>query len=334
VSEPVLAVIVPCFNEEAVLPETARRLDALLDQLVETGRIGAGSHVCFVDDGSRDATWALIGALHRGSARFGGIRLSRNRGHQNALMAGLLNAEADLFVSVDADLQDDINAIEAMLDAVEAGADIVYGVRSARPSDSWGKRMSAHAYYRLLRWLGVEIVFDHADFRLLTKRAMEALRQYGETNLFLRALIPQLGFATSIVTYERSARFAGETKYSLGKMLALAVEGVTSFSTRPLQIVTIIGGCTAALAIGLTVWALLATLVFRHVIPGWASTVIPIYLICSVQLLSLGVIGEYVGKIYLEAKQRPRFLIAETLAGTGVETPARLAPGLQRTAHE
>jgi len=163
---------------------------------------------------------------------------------------------------------------------------------------------------------------------------MDALRQYGETNLFLRALIPQLGFATSIVTYERSARFAGETKYSLGKMLALAVEGVTSFSTRPLQIVTIIGGCTAALAIGLTVWALLATLVFRHVIPGWASTVIPIYLICSVQLLSLGVIGEYVGKIYLEAKQRPRFLIAETLAGTGVETPARLAPGLQRTAHE
>jgi glycosyltransferase involved in cell wall biosynthesis len=329
---PILAVVIPCFNEQAVLPETARRLDVLFDHLIETGRIAAQSHVCFVDDGSTDRTWALIADLQQNSPRIAGIRLTRNRGHQNALMAGLLHTDGDILVSVDADLQDDLNAIETMLDAAEAGAEIVYGVRSARRTDSFQKRISAHAYYRLLRWMGVEIVFDHADFRLLTRRAVEALAQFGETNLFLRALIPQLGFQTSIVTYERAERFAGVTKYSLRKMLGLAVEGVTSFSTRPLQIVTILGGFTALLAIGLTVWALLATLVFRHVIPGWASTVIPIYLICSVQLLSLGVIGEYVGKIYLEAKRRPRFLIAETLAAGNPPTIA--APRARQAAHD
>jgi glycosyltransferase involved in cell wall biosynthesis len=327
---PVLAVVVPCFNEQDVLPETARRLDALFDQLVGLGRIAPSSHVCFVDDGSTDRTWSLIAGLGAGSRRFGGIRLTRNRGHQNALMAGLLNVRGDVVVTIDADLQDDINAIEAMLDEAAAGAEIVYGVRSARRSDSFQKRVSARAYYRLLKGLGVEIVFDHADFRLLTRRAIDALSEYKETNLFLRALIPQLGFQTSIVTYERSERFAGVTKYSLRKMLRLAVEGVTSFSTRPLQIVTLIGGLASLMAIGLTVWALLATLVFRHVIPGWASTVIPIYLVCSVQLLSLGVIGEYVGKIYLEAKQRPRYLIAEILGPA--DAPIRNA--VPQPAHE
>ncbi len=333
---PTLTAVIPCFNEQDVLPETSRRLNLLFDQLTESGRIAAGSDVCFVDDGSTDRTWRLIEELSRGSPRFGGIRLTRNRGQQAALMAGLLNACGDLVVSIDADLQDDVNAIDAMLAAAAQGADIVYGVRSARQTDSFAKRFTAQSYYRLLRWLGVEIVFDHADFRMLSRRALDALAEYRETNLFLRALIPQLGFRTSIVTYERSERFAGATKYSVQKMLRLAIDGVTSFSTRPLQIVTVIGGLTSLLAIGLTIWALLATLVFRHVIPGWASTVIPIYLVCSVQLLSLGVIGEYVGKIYLETKQRPRFLIAEILpAGADPGAAMNVKPVASRhPAHE
>lgn len=273
----------------------------------------ADSHVCFVDDGSTDRTWAAIQRLHEGSARFGGLRLSRNRGHQNALMAGLYNARGDVVVSVDADLQDDLEAMRAMLDAWGEGAEIVYGVRSARTTDTRGKRVTAQMYYRLLRRLGVEIVFDHADYRLMGRRAVEALREYGESNLFLRALIPQLGFGTRIVTYERAERFAGVSKYPLRKMLALAVEGVTSFSTRPLRLVTVLGVATSVFALALTVWALVVTLVFKAAVPGWASVVIPVYLVCGVQLLSLGVIGEYVGKIYLETKRRPRFHVAERL---------------------
>jgi glycosyltransferase involved in cell wall biosynthesis len=331
IDRPVLTIVVPCYNEEQVVPETARRLTALLDRLIEASRIAAGSSICFVDDGSTDRTWALICDL-RDAGRVGGIRLTRNRGHQNALVAGLMTAPGDCLISIDADLQDDIEAIAPMLAAAAAGAEIVFGVRRARHTDTIAKRLTAHLYYHLLRVMGVEIVFDHADFRLMTRRAIDALAQYSETNLFLRALIPQLGFTTQIVTYERSERFAGVTKYSFRKMLALAVEGVTSFSTRPLQIVTIIGGCTALISIGLTIWAFLAAVVFRHVIPGWASTVIPIYLVCSVQLLSLGVIGEYVGKIYLETKHRPRFLIAESL--TPHDGAVRTSATLMQDAHE
>ena len=310
---PLLAIVVPCFNEAEVLPETARRLQHLIGRLVRTGKAAPGSHACFVDDGSTDRTWAVIRDLQAGAGPFGGIRLSCNRGHQAALMAGLLGVRGDAVVSVDADLQDDLEAIPAMLQAREAGADIVFGVRSARASDTAAKRISARLYYRLLRALKVEVVFDHADFRLMTRRSIEALRGYEEVNLFLRALIPKLGFRTQVVTYERAGRFAGTSKYPLGKMLALAFEGVTSFSTRPLRIITVLGCVMSVFALGLTAWAILAWLVFAATVPGWASTVIPVYLVCSAQLLSLGVIGEYVGKIYLETKRRPRFHVSETL---------------------
>lgn len=310
---PTLTIVVPCYNEEEVLPETARRLDGLLTELIDGNHIAADSHVCFVDDGSKDRTWTIIRALRESSGKFGGIRLSRNRGHQIALMTGLLAARGDIMISVDADLQDDLNAIKEMLRTAAAGADIVYGVRSARATDTMAKRLTAHFYYHLLRLLSVEIIFDHADFRLMTRRAVEALRQYEESNLFLRALIPLLGFKTSTVTYERAERWAGTSKYPIGKMLALALEGITSFSTKPLRLVTILGFAISLLAFICTIWALFAALVMKATIPGWASTVIPIYLVCGVQLLCVGVIGEYVGKIYLETKRRPRSHVMDTL---------------------
>lgn len=321
---PMLTVVVPCFNEAEVLPETARRLKLLLSDLVRDHRISPGSNACFVDDGSTDRTWRIIRDLNAGSALFGGLKLSRNRGHQAALMAGLLGVAGDVVVSVDADLQDDLNAIGAMLDAHATGADIVYGVRSARTTDSFGKRVSARLYYRLLKWLEVEIVFDHADFRLMSRRAIEALREYDESNLFLRALIPQLGFETQIVTYDRAERFAGTSKYPLRKMLSLALDGVTSFSTKPLRIITFTGCAMSAFSLALTLWALVASLAFSATVPGWASTVIPVYLVCGVQLLSLGVIGEYVGKIYLETKRRPRSHIAQALLPSAAD-PGTLA---------
>ncbi len=310
---PSLAIVIPCYNEEDVLPETAKRLDILLSQFIRDRRISEGSHICFVDDGSTDRTWRIIQELHSKTPRLGGLKLSRNRGHQNALMAGLLSVKGDLIVSIDADLQDDLGAISGMLRASAAGADIVYGVRSKRVRDSAGKRITAHLYYNLLKRLGVDIVFDHADFRFLSRSAVEALRQFKESNLFLRALIPQLGFETAVVTYERAERFAGTSKYPLGKMFALAVEGVTSFSTRPLRIITVLGCGMSLFSLFLTAWALFMAVVMRATVPGWASIVIPIYLVCGVQLLSLGIIGEYVGKIYLETKRRPRFIVSKTI---------------------
>ena len=314
---PEVTVVVPCYNEEDVLPETAKRLDRLLAELIDDARIADQSSVCFVDDGSIDRTWSFVEELHNSSERFGGIKLSRNRGHQNALMTGLLAARGDVLISIDADLQDDVGAISEMLRAASAGADIVYGVRSSRDTDTWTKRVTARLYYRLLRLLGVDIVFDHADFRLMTRRAVEALREYEETNVFLRALIPLLGFRTAIVTYKRADRFAGASKYPVGKMLALALEGVTSFSNRPLRMVTILGFFVSILASILVVWAIIASVVLKETIPGWASTVIPIYLICGVQLFCVGIIGEYIGKIYLETKRRPRSHIAERLEAGG-----------------
>ncbi len=307
---PRLAIVVPCFNEEAVLPETMRRLGALVAMLQQGNRIAGDSHVLFVDDGSRDSTWALIEAAHARAPMFGGLMLSRNCGHQNALLAGLLNAGGDIVVSMDADLQDDVDAVHRMLDAHEAGADIVYGVRSSRATDRVGKRVTARLYYRILQKLGVEIVFDHADYRLMSRRAVEALRGYGETNLFLRALIPQLGFRSAIVTYERAERFAGTSHYPLRKMLSLALEGVTSFSIRPLRLVAIAGFLISLVSLLMAVWALYTRIVNPAVVPGWASIVIPVYLSCGIELLGLGIVGEYVGRIYLEAKARPRFHVA------------------------
>ena len=325
---PVLTIVVPCYNEEDVLPETAKRLDLLLVQLIGEQCVSNRSSVCFVDDGSRDRTWAIVEDLRKNSGRVGGIKLSRNRGHQLALMTGLLSAVGDIVISVDADLQDDVNAIRDMLREAASGADIVYGVRRGRDSDTWLKRTTARFYYHLLRMLGVDIVFDHADFRLMTRRALEALRDYEESNVFLRALIPLLGFPSAIVTYDRAERFAGTSKYPIGKMLALAVEGITSFSNRPLRMVTILGLVVSFLASGLVVWAVFAAIVLQQTIPGWASTVIPIYLISGVQLLCVGIIGEYIGKIYLETKRRPRSHISQILQpnfsqGSDVAKPAQ-----------
>lgn len=313
---PVLTIVVPCYNEAEVIPETARRLSKLIDTLVLNRQVDPGSHICFVDDGSSDQSWAIIRDLRLTSSLFSGLKLSRNRGHQTALLAGLMEATGDIVISLDADLQDDLGAIPKMIRAYVTGSDIIYGVRDCRLTDTVAKRISAHAYYRLLRFLGVEIIFDHADFRLLSRRVVDSLRMYNESNLFLRALIPQLGFRSQIVTYQRANRFAGESKYSVASMCALAWEGITSFSTRPLRIITAIGCAMSFFALALTAWAVVAWLAFAATVPGWASTVIPIYLVCGVQMLSMGVIGEYIGKIYVETKRRPRYHIEENLTLT------------------
>ena len=307
-----LDVVIPCFNEVEVLRETRARIGAVLDGLVAQGKISPGSGIYFVDDGSRDRTWPLIEELARDDARCHGIKLSRNRGHQMALLAGLHTVTGDIVVSVDADLQDDPGAIERMVDEHLAGADVVYGVRADRSSDGFVKRFTAEGYYRLLKLFGVDIVFNHADYRLLSRRALDALKQFGEVNMFLRGVVPQLGFRTSVVEYVRAERFAGESKYPLRKMLSLAVEGITSFSPLPLRWITLVGFLVSLATFGIGLWALVASLLDATV-PGWASTVIPIYFLGGVQLMSLGVIGEYVAKIYTEVKRRPRYFIEEQL---------------------
>lgn len=319
----VLAVVVPCYNEEDVLPETSKRLEALLARLIDAERIDSSSRIWFVDDGSRDRTWALIQQLSdRDHSRVCGIKLSRNRGHQAALMAGLMTAKGDLLISVDADLQDDLEAIPKMLDAYQSGSDIVYGVRSARDSDTLFKRFTAEGYYALLHRLGVEIVFNHADYRLMSRRAIESLREFREANVFLRGLIPQLGYRSAQVEYARTERFAGESKYPLGKMLALAWQGVTSFSAAPLRAITTMGLLVSLISLAMGFWALWVRLFSDQAIPGWASIVIPLFLLSGVQLLSLGVIGEYVAKVFMETKRRPMYLVEEVVQ-PGAEPPRR-----------
>ena len=307
---PVLAVVIPCYNEQEVLPETCRRLTQLLTGLIHDGRIDAQSRVWLVDDGSRDRTWAMIReASQPADALFCGIKLSRNRGHQVALLAGLMTAKGDVLISVDADLQDDLNVIPKMLALHADGSDIVYGVRASRQTDSAFKRWSAESYYRLLHKLGVEVVFNHADYRLMSRRAVEALRDFPEGNVFLRGLVPQLGFQSAQVEYDRSERFAGESKYPLRKMLALAWQGVTSFSAAPLRAITSLGLLVSLLSLGMGGWALYVRVFSSEAVPGWASIVIPLFLLSGVQLLSLGVIGEYLAKIFLETKRRPLYFV-------------------------
>lgn len=319
---PTLNIVVPCYNEEAVLPEAARRLEALLQEMIETRLVGQDSRVTFVDDGSSDGTWAIIQDLHQRSPRVRGVKLSRNRGHQHALLAGILTVVGNIVVSVDADLQDDLDVMKKMVLAHGAGADIVLGVRESRSIDTPFKRITAQGYYRFLRWMNVDVVYNHADYRLLSRRAIEALRGYQETNLFLRGLVMHLGFKTTIVTYTRAARVAGESKYPLRKMIALALEGVTAFSTMPLRYITLLGFLVSLFSFLLGLWALINAVFFKNVIPGWASTVIPIYLLCGVQMICLGVMGEYIGKIYLETKRRPRFIIETALLEKRAESPA------------
>lgn len=315
-----LSIVIPCYNEEAVLPETVSRLLDLIHTLVKQGRIEQTSHAVLVDDGSRDRTWSLIEQYSARHPEIRGIKLSRNRGHQNALLAGLLAAPGDIVVSVDADLQDDLNAIVEMVDAHASGADIVYGVRKRRDTDTFFKRFSAEAYYRLLAGMGVDIVFNHADYRLLSRRVLEALRHYGESNLFLRGIIPQLGFRTAIVHYDRAERFAGESKYPLRKMLAFAWEGITSFSAAPLRLITGLGIVISLGSFLIALWAIGVRLFSASAVPGWASTVVPLYFLGGVQLLCTGIIGEYLAKIYMETKRRPHFFI-ETLAGQWPDGP-------------
>jgi glycosyltransferase involved in cell wall biosynthesis len=317
-----LSIVVPCYNEEEVLQETARQLLEVMDGLQSTGRITASSELVFVDDGSRDSTWPLIEEFATQDDRILGVKLSRNRGHQNALLAGLYSASGDAMISIDADLQDDLGAIERMVDRHLDGADVVYGVRSKREQDTWFKRVTAEAFYRTMGWLGAESVDNHADFRLLSRRALEALRRYDEVNLFLRGLVPLLGFRSEIVQYERRKRLAGISKYPLGAMIAFALEGVTSFSVFPLRMITFIGFAIFAATIILSAWVIWVRMFTDTAVPGWASTVLPLFFIGGVQILCLGVIGEYLGKTYQETKRRPRYII-EKLAGAR-ETRRRL----------
>ena len=306
-----LSIVVPCYNEEEVLPETSRRLLELLDHLCHQGKIDRSSGIYFVDDGSRDRTWSLIEGLARTHEAVHGIKLSRNQGHQKALLAGLETAPGDALISIDADLQDDVSVMEAMVDRHHEGYDVVYGVRHRRDSDTAFKRWTAQTYYRVLHFLGVRIVYNHADYRLLSRRALESLKEFREVNLFLRGIIPLLGFRSTSVTYDRTRRFAGESKYPLRKMLTLAVDGVTSFSAVPLRLITILGVVIFLGSMLIALWALWVRLVGDSAVPGWASTVIPFYFLGGVQLFCIGVIGEYLGKVFEEVKGRPRYFIEE-----------------------
>lgn len=317
-----LAIVVPCYNEEEALPQTARRLLALLADLRFQDEVDDGSGLYFVDDGSTDRTWEIIGALAATNPEVHGIKLSRNCGHQNALLAGLLTVPGDAVISIDADLQDDPEAMRTMLRAYHMGAEVVYGVRSCREVDSLFKRLSAQGYYWLLARLGVRIVYNHADFRLLSRRVIDSLARYGERNVFLRGLIPQLGFTSAQVYYDRNERLAGETKYPLGKMLALAWEGVTSFSPAPLRAITLFGVGVSLLSFAGGIWTLWQRLVNGIGVPGWASSLVPIFFLGGIQLLSLGVIGEYVAKTYTESKRRPRYIIERITADIEEWRPA------------
>lgn len=310
----VLSVVIPCYNEEEVLPETAKQLGELLDGMVAEKLIHSDSHLCFVDDGSTDRTWSIIQELASTSNQVRGLKLARNRGHQNALLAGLENAHGDVLVSIDADLQDDITVIRTMVLEYYNGHEIVYGVRRKRTTDSFFKRFTAEGYYYLLSKMGVNIVFNHADYRLMSSKTIEALSRYEEVNLFLRGIIPTIGFSTSEVYYDRAERFAGESKYPLKKMLALAVDGITSFSAVPLRFIAGVGFMIFIFSMLISLWALGVRLFTDDAIPGWASSVLPMYLLGGIQILSLGVIGEYVSKVYMETKRRPRYFI-ERAAG-------------------
>lgn len=313
-SAPVISLVIPCYNEEAVLRETTARLIPLLQQMREEGLVSDKSAVFYVDDGSRDKTWALIQELSAAHGEICGIKLSRNRGHQNALFCGLMTAPGDALISVDADLQDDLDVIPQMVRHFRDGCEVVYGVRKRRDTDTFFKRFTAEGYYKLMAAMKVDVVFNHADYRLLSRRALDSLSEYREVNLFLRGLVRLLGYRSAIVEYDRAERFAGESKYPLRKMLSFAWQGITSFSTYPLRLITAIGFLISLLSLGLAGWALILRIFTDEALPGWASSVIPMYFLGGVQLLSLGVIGEYVAKIYVESKGRPRFHV-EKLEG-------------------
>lgn len=304
-----LAIVVPCYNEAEILPQALEELKSVLDRLIKSGLVEGGSNIYCVDDGSKDATWAIIESEAKRSLRVHGIKLSGNCGHQNAIMAGMLKVTEDMVITIDADLQDDIHAIETMVRHHLAGAEIVYGVRNERKADTPFKRMTAEGYYKLLKNMGVRIIYNHADYRLLGRRAIEALREYREKNLFVRGLIPQLGFTVATVEYARKPRTAGESKYPLRKMLSLAWNGITSFSTVPLRLVFYSGLIISMLSFLSGIVIILLRLFTETTIPGWTSIIVPMCFLGGIQLISIGIIGEYIGKIYIETKARPRFHI-------------------------
>jgi len=320
---PAVSFVVPCHNEELVVEATTLALLELIDQQCEIGRCGPRSLVLLVDDGSTDRTWALIEQLaQQHPGRVAGLLLSRNVGHQHALLAGLTTAPGDVLISIDADLQDDLSVIPQMLDYYQQGNDIVYGVRGLRPSDTRLKRMTAAGFYGLMRRLGVDVIDNHADYRLMSRRAIEILRQYDEVNLFLRGIVRLIGLRSAQVLYDRRERSAGATKYSLSRMWGLALDGITSFSAVPLRVISVLGLLTSLFALAIRIWVRVVALTNPSAVPGWASTVLPVTFIGGVQILSIGVLGEYIGKIYMETKRRPRFIIDRTV-GLAADEPER-----------
>ena len=310
----ILYLVIPCYNEEAVLHETAKQLLVKMNSMFDRGMISRESKIMFVNDGSRDKTWEIIRELHESNPIYSGVKLSRNKGHQNALLAGLMTAKekADMAISLDADLQDDVDVIDKMVEKYYEGNDVVYGVRSARDTDTFFKKFTAEGFYKIMQAMGVEIVFNHADYRLMSKRALEGLSEFREVNLFLRGIVPLIGYKSDIVTYERHERFAGESKYPLKKMLAFATDGITSFSIKPIRMITTCGFLIFAISILMLLYFLVVHFMGRTV-HGWTSTIVSIWAIGGLQLLAIGIVGEYIGKIYLETKARPKYIIETVL---------------------
>ena len=310
----ILYLVIPCYNEEEVLHETTKQLKTKLQAMIKAKKISNKSRVMYVNDGSKDKTWELIKEINEKEELFTGITLSRNRGHQNALLGGLMTAKnyADVVISMDADLQDDINAIEAMIDKYHEGCEIVYGVRSARKKDTFFKRVTAEGFYKVMKNLGVDCVYNHADYRLTSKRVLEEFSNYKEVNLFLRGMFPLVGFKSDIVYYERNERFAGESKYPLKKMLNFAWDGITSFSTKPLRFICVLGFIILFVSIAIMIYSIVQK-ILGNTVDGWTFLSISIWFIGGIQMICIGIIGEYIGKIYQETKARPRYIISENL---------------------
>ncbi len=310
-----LFLVIPCYNEQEVLHETSAQLKEKMNSLMQSGKIDENSRIVFVDDGSKDRTWEIIAGLHEEDRIFRGIKLSRNKGHQNALLAGLMTVknECDAAISLDADLQDDIDAIDAMVDKyLNEQCDIVYGVRSARKTDTFFKKFTAESFYKIMAKMGVEVTYNHADYRLMSRRALEGLEQFKEVNLFLRGIVPMIGYKSDVVYYERHERFAGESKYPLKKMIAFAMEGITSLSIKPIRMITALGVGIFTISIIMLIYFLICHFMDKTV-AGWTSIVVSVWAIGGLQLLAIGVIGEYIGKIYLETKERPKYIIDKYL---------------------
>lgn len=310
----VLYIVVPCYNEEAVLPETQKELGEKLNSMISSGAISEESRIVFVDDGSKDKTWELIEKYHCENPKIGGVKLAHNRGHQFAVLAGLMTVKdlCDMAITMDADLQDDIDVVDKFVEKYKEGCEVVYGVRNSRATDTFFKKTTAEGFYKIMQAMGVDIVFNHADYRLMSKTVLEALSEYKEVNLFLRGIVPLIGYKSDIVEYARKERFAGESKYPLKKMLAFAIDGITSFSIKPIRMITTLGVGALGVSALMILWFIIGAL-RGNTVSGWATIVVSIWLFGGLILLGLGVVGEYIGKIYMEAKGRPRFRVEKFL---------------------